>query len=310
MKPLKIGNVSLKNRIFLAPMVDVTDLPYRIICRKAGAGMAFTEMLNIGSILHENRKTRNMLKTSGDDKPSGVQITAPKVEDFKNVTGYLREFDIVDINCGCPSIRIMDNASGSYLLKTPIKIASYIRVLKKAGYIVTAKIRLGFKKNNVLVVAKAIQDAGADAITLHSRMSYDSYKVPADWKWIAEIKKKLKIPVIGNGDVDSGKKASEMLKLCDGVMIARAAIGDPHIFTRVLHYLNTGKEIERDFNVNMKYFKEYLVLAEKLDVIDIPRIKSLGGNFLRGVDGAAAKRAEFMQLKTLEDVKNFVEKLL
>src|SRR3989344_2285190 len=297
MKPLKIGRVVMKNRIFLAPMVDVTDLPYRLICRKAGAGMAYTEMLNIGAILHENKKTLNMLKTNEQDKPSGVQITAPKVEDFKNVTGYLKEFDIVDINCGCPSIRITDNASGSYLLKTPLKIAKYIQVLKKAGYIVTAKIRLGFKKNNVLVVAKLLEKAGADALTLHSRMSYDSYKVPADWRWIEEVKDKLKIPVIGNGDVDSGKKAAEMQKIADGVMVARPAIGDPHLFTRIAHYLETGEEIERDFKKNIQYFKEYLELAEKLDVVELPRIKSLGGNFLHGVDGAAKLRTEFMQLK-------------
>ncbi len=310
MKPLKIGNIKLENRVFLAPMVDVTDLPYRLICRKAGAGMAYTEMINIGAILHENKKTLNMLKTNEQDKPSGVQITAPKVEDFQAVTGYLKKFDIVDINCGCPSIRITDNASGSYLLKTPLKIAKYIQVLKKAGYIVTAKIRLGFKKNNVLAVAKLIEKAGADALTLHSRMSYDSYKVPADWKWIGEVKAKLKIPVIGNGDVDSGKKAAEMLKLCDGVMVARAAIGDPHIFERINHYLETGEEIERDFKKNIQYFSEYLELAEKLDVVELPRIKSLGGYFLRGFDGAARLRNEFMQLKTFEDVKEFVGKLL
>jgi len=187
MKPLSIGDIKLKNRLFLAPMVDVTDLPYRIICRRAGAGMAYTEMLNIGAILHENKKTQNMLKTCEEDKPSGVQITAPKVSDFKKVIPHLRKFDIVDINCGCPSSRIMDNASGSYLLKTPLKIAKYIRVLKDAGYTTTAKIRLGFKKNNVLRVSKEIEKAGADALTLHSRMAYDSYKVPADWKWIAQV---------------------------------------------------------------------------------------------------------------------------
>jgi tRNA-dihydrouridine synthase len=170
-------------------MVDVTDLPYRLICRRAGAAMAYTEMLNIGAILHENKKTLNMLKTSREDSPSGIQITGPRVTDFKKVVPYLKKFEIVDINCGCPSIRIMDNASGSYLLKTPLKIARYIEVLKDAGYIATAKIRLGFKKNNVLTVAKAVEKAGADALTLHARLSHESYKVPAQWKWIADVKR-------------------------------------------------------------------------------------------------------------------------
>jgi tRNA-dihydrouridine synthase len=205
---LTIGSVKLKNNLFLAPMVDVTDLPYRLICRESGAGMAYTEMINIGAILHTNKKTQGMLKTSKEDRPSGVQVTAPHVRDFKAVTSYLRDFDIVDINCGCPSVRIMDNASGSYLLKTPMKIARYIQILKEAGYTATAKIRLGFKKNNVLTVAKAVEKAGADALTLHARMSYHSYKTPADWKWIAEVKRNIGIPIIGNGDVDSGEKAA------------------------------------------------------------------------------------------------------
>ncbi len=293
-------------------MVDVTDLPYRLICRRSGAGMAYTEMINIGAILHENKKTQNMLKTNSEDKPSGVQVTAPNVKDFEQVTSYLRDFDIVDINCGCPSTRIMDNASGSYLLKTPLKIAKYIKVLKNSGYSTTAKIRLGFKKNNVLRVAQLVEKAGADALTLHARMSHDSYKIPADWKWIAEVKKKIGIPVIGNGDVDSGKKASEMLDCADGVMIARAAIGDPLIFSRIQQYLRTGKEREKqlDLKGNLQLFIDYLELARKHDVVDLPRIKSLGGYFLSGFEGAAKARGEFMQLRTFDDMKGFVQKLL
>ncbi|MEK6824323.1 MAG: tRNA-dihydrouridine synthase family protein [Nanoarchaeota archaeon] len=310
MKSFSIGNVKLKNPLFLAPMVDVTDLPYRILCRRAGAGMAYTEMLNIGAILHENKKTQNMLKTCEEDKPSGVQITAPNVSDFKKVTPYLRKFDIVDINCGCPSSRIMDNASGSYLLKTPLKIAKYIRVLKDAGYTTTAKIRLGFKKNNVLRVAREIEKAGADALTLHARMAYDSYKIPADWKWIARVKKEIGIPIIGNGDVDSGKKAADMLDVADGAMIARAAIGDPQIFERIYYYMKTGKEQGRDFKKNMKYFADYLELAEKRDVVDIGRIKLIGSHFLRGFAGAAAKREAFMQVKTTDEAREFVKELV
>lgn len=306
MKPLSIGPVKLKNRLFLAPMVDVTDLPYRLICRRAGAGMAYTEMLNIGSIVHTNRKTQDLLKTCAEDRPSGVQITGPTVADFKKVVPYLRAFDIVDINCGCPSIRIIDNASGSYLLKTPHKIARYIRTLKDAGYTTTAKIRLGFKKNNALRVAKLVEKAGADAITLHARLSHHSYKIPADWRWIAAIKKEVGIPVIGNGDVDSGPKAAQMLDICDGTMIARATIGDPFIFERVSHYLTTGKEKTFDFAKNVKAFSDYLELAKKYDVVDMARIKFLGSHFLHGVQGASQMRNEFMKVKTIDDARAFL----
>lgn len=310
MKSFSIGPIKLKNPLLLAPMVDVTDLPYRFLCRKAGAAMAYTEMLNIGSILHTNQKTLNAIKTNHEDTPSGVQITAPRVSDFKKVIPHLKSFDIVDINCGCPSIRITDNASGSYLLKTPHKIARYIQVLKEAGYTTTAKIRLGFKKNNVLKVAKVLEKAGADALTLHARLSTHSYKIPAEWKWFSEVKKNVSIPVIGNGDVDSGKKAAAMLDLVDGCMIARAAIGDPLIFSRVLYYLKTGNEPEVDYKKNLEQFLVYLELAKKYEVIELPRIKFLGSNFLRGFEGAAAARAQFMQIKSTEEAQSFVQKLL
>lgn len=312
MKSLSIGSIRLKNRLFLAPMVDVTDLPYRLICREQGAAMAYTEMINIGAILHENKKTQDMLKTSKDDSPSGVQITGPRVVEFKKVVPHLRSFDIVDINCGCPSIRITDNASGSYLLRTPHKIASYIRVLKDAGYTTTAKIRLGFKKNNALRVAKVVEKAGADALTVHARLSTDSYKVSADWKWIATIKKDIGVPVIGNGDVHDGASAARMLDVCDGAMVARAAIGDPRVFLRILQYMKTGEEKSKEDDVknNLNLFERYMILAQKHEVFDIGRAKFLVGYFISGFPGAAAKRAEFMQVKTIEEAKSFIRKLL
>lgn len=312
MKGFSIGQVKLKNRLVLSPMVDVTDLPYRLLCRKEGASMAYTEMINIGAILHENKKTQGMLKTSKEDRPSGVQITGPKVEEFKQVVPYLNDFNIVDINCGCPSIRITDNASGSFLLKTPDKIASYVRILKDAGFTTTAKIRLGFDKNNVLKVVKAVEKAGADAITLHARLASQSYRFPADWTWISKVKKEIGIPLIGNGDVNSGKKAEEMLDICDGAMIARAAIGDPRIFSRALYYLKTGKEKDKSKDVknNLKLFLKYFDLAKKHDVVDLARIKMLSGHFISGFNGAAAKRAEFMSVKTLEEAREFVKRLV
>ena len=310
MKTLSIGPITLKNQLLLAPMVDVTDLPYRILSRQAGAGMAYTEMLNIDAILHTNAKTQSLLRTSKEDTPSGVQITGPRIGDFKKVIPHLREFAIVDINCGCPSIRITDNASGSYLLRTPHKIARYIKVLKEGGYTTTAKIRLGFKKNNALRVARLVEKAGADALTVHARLSTHSYKINADWKWIAQIRKEIGIPVIGNGDVRIGADAARMLDVADGCMIARAAIGDPLIFSRVLHYLKTGKEQAFDPVANLKQFEEYMHLAKKHDLVDMGRVKFLGGNFIKGFKGAAEKRAAFMQVKTLEDAKSFVQKLL
>ena len=311
MKGLKIGKLRLKNRLFLSPMVDVTDLPYRLICRRAGAGMVYTEMLYIDAILHENKRTKNLMKTSREDKPIGLQITGNNEKEFERFVKLkeLKNYDLIDINCGCPSIRITGNEAGSYLLNNPEKIASMIKILKKTGKPVTAKIRLGFKKNNVLEVAKAIEKVGADAIAVHARLAIHGRDVSADWSWISRVKKLVKIPVIGNGDVFSGADAARMLKICDGVMIARGAIGDPLIFSRILKYLETGVEEELDVAKNLELFKEYLKLQRHYygDVVDIGRVKHVGGNFLKDFRGASRKREELMRLKSFEEIERFAE---
>ena len=372
-KELKIGNIRLKNNLFLAPMVDVTDMAYREICRKAGAGMAYTEMIYIDAILHENKKTKKLMMTSKGDKPIGLQITGNNEDEFAKFAKLkeLKNYDLIDINCGCPSIKITGNEAGSFLLRNPSKIGRMIKLLKKEGHIVTAKIRLGFDKVNVLEVAREIEKAGADALTVHARLAVDGRDVPADWSWISKVKKSVKIPVIGNGDIFSGEDAERMLRetKCDGVMIARGAIGDHLIFSRILEYFKNGKEGKVDIiedlekplkfpkssnrtickksNIieqivhgeNLKMFKEYLKLAEKYDmensgncvtncpespmdisersdlinrnihIVDLSRIKYLGGKFIRGFDGAARVRNDFVKLKSFEEIKEFVDNL-
>lgn len=313
MKSFQIGKIKLKNPLILAPMVDVTDLPYRILCRKAGAALAFTEMIYVDAILHENKKTKQMMKTLKEDSPLGLQITGNGVEEFEEFVSrkeLWKDYDLIDLNCGCPSVRITGNEAGSYLLENPEKIAAIIRILKKTGKPITAKIRLGFKKNNVLEVAKMIEKAGADALTVHARLAVDGKDVPADWKWIARVRKEVKIPVIGNGDVIDGKSVSEMMKICDGVMIGRAAIGDPMIFERILNYLKNGKEGEIDTKENLKLLLEYLKLEKKYfgEDADLGKIKYVGGKFFRGFQGAGKKRAELMKCKNLMDIELIFKK--
>ena len=308
-KPLQIGKLKLKNPLILAPMLDVTDLPYRLICRKAGASLAYTEMLNAQAILHENKKTKQMMQTCKEDSPLGIQVTGNDVSDFKKLIPYLKKYDLVDINCGCPSDRIISNNSGSCLLKTPRKIAKIIKFLKSQKLIVTAKIRLGFEKNNVLEIAKAIEKAGADAITIHCRLASQGYDIPADWNWIAKVKKEIKIPVIANGDIFTGKDAKEALKIADAIMIGRAAIGNPLIFKEISDYLKTGKETKASFKERIDYFKKYLYLSKKYEIIDVPRIKYLGCNFIKNTDGASKLRNKLMQLKTFEEIRDFVDNL-
>jgi tRNA-dihydrouridine synthase B len=311
MRSLKIGDLKIKNPLFLAPMVDVTDLAYRMICRNSGCAMAYIEMINTGAIIHENKKTLDLLKTVEKDKPLGLQITSPSLTDLKKSIPVIKKYnyDLIDINCGCPSIRTVDNQSGSYLLKSPKKIASYIKELKKSGFTTTAKIRLGFKTNNVIKIAKEIEKAGADALTVHARLALDSYKIPARYQEIEKIKKTIGIPIIGNGDILNERKAEEMLNIADGAMIARGAIGDPLIFERILFYLKTGKTQEFNYKKNLNLLKEYLDLTKKYEIINIPKIKYLGSNFIKGFEGASKLRNEFMHKSSFEEIKDFVKRI-
>ncbi|MGV8142037.1 MAG: tRNA dihydrouridine synthase [Candidatus Pacearchaeota archaeon] len=312
MSVLSIGSIRLKNRLFLAPMVDVTDCAFRILCREQGAAMAYTEMLYTNAILHENKPTLKLMTIGGkEDRPLGLQVTGNTVEDFRKLSklAVLQNYDLVDINCGCPSVKIVGSEAGSYLLKDPDKIASMIKVLKDTGLTVTAKIRLGYKLNNVMEISKKIEKAGADLLTIHARTSEQRNSEPADWSWIGRVKHEIGIPVVGNGGVVNGKTATEMLEIADGAMVATAAIGNPFIFREMLRYIKTGKEKELSKKERVSSFSNYLKLAEKFDVFDISRVKYLGANFLKGFDGATQARSGLMALKDLESIKRFVKEI-
>ncbi len=310
MSSLKIGSISLKNRLFLAPMVDVTDCAFRLLCREQGASMAYTEMIYVNAILHENKPTLKLMTIGGmKDRPLGLQVTGNNLKEFSKFSklSLLKDYDLIDINCGCPSVKIVGSEAGSYLLNDPDKIASMIKVLKDSGLTVTAKIRLGYKLNNVLEVSRKIEKAGADLLTIHARTAEQKNSEPADWKWISKVKREIGIPIVGNGGIVNGKTASEMLDIADGAMIASTAIGNPFVFREILRYLKTGKEKEITKLDRLSVFSEYLKLTEKFDIFDISHVKFLGSGFLRGFDGASNARAEMMKLKSFNELERFVK---
>jgi tRNA-dihydrouridine synthase B len=306
MRQLKIANLKLSSQILLAPMVDVTDLPYRIICRKAGASLAYTEMLYIDAILNKNEKTKSLMKTSKEDKPIGIQITGSSPIQFKKLIPYTKPYNLVDLNCGCPSLRITGNQAGSYLLNNPKKIESMIKILKSGNLIVTVKIRLGFKKNNVLKIAKIIEKAGADALTLHPRLATHGNSIPANHIYTKKLSRNLTIPLIANGDIFTPQKAAELLDFADGIMIARGAIGNPLIFSRITHYLKTGREKSTPLSQNISLFQEYLKLAKKYGLVDINRIKYLASNFTKGIKYASITRQKVTSAKTIIEIEELM----
>lgn len=309
MSGLTIGDVRLKNKLFLAPMVDVSDLSFRLLCRREGAAIAYTEMLQAEALIRGGEAIKLKTLTNKEDNPLGIQVTGKRISDFRKVGG-LEKYSLVDLNCGCPGHLTIVHGSGSYLMKSPEKIGSIIRVLKDRGLTTTAKIRLGYKHNDVMKIAKEIERTGADALTLHPRLASQGRGGEAEWKYFAKIKKKIGIPLIGNGDIDCGEDAATVLDDCDGIMIARASIGNPRIFGDILHYLKTGRERKLNYKKNLKLYLEYIENAEKYGLLKMSKVKYIGGKFLRGFEGAPQVRNKFMRLGSYAEIKDFIQELI
>lgn len=251
-RKLQIGNVTLENNLILAPMAGVTDLPFRLLCKEQGAGLLCMEMVSAKAILYKNKNTEELLTIDPRENPVSLQLFGSDPDIMGEIAKQIEErpFDILDINMGCPVPKVVNNGEGSALLKNPELIREIVTQVSHAvKKPVTAKIRIGFEGYPVdpVEIAKIIEDSGAAAVAVHGRTRQQYYAGEADWDTIRRIKEAVSIPVIGNGDVDSPKKAEKLVREtgCDGVMIGRAVRGNPWIFREMNHYFTTGELLPR-----------------------------------------------------------------
>ena len=259
MSGLVIGNVTLDNNVILAPMAGVTDLPFRLLCRKQGAGLVCMEMVSAKAIFYNNKNTEELLRVHEEELPASLQLFGSEPRIVADMAKRIEErpFSLLDFNMGCPVPKVVNNGEGSALMKNPKLVEELLTAIVKAvKKPVTVKIRKGFDGAhcNAVEIAKIAEGCGVAAIAVHGRTREQYYSGRADWDIIRQVKQAVRIPVIGNGDVDSPQAAERLLKEtgCDGVMIGRAAQGNPWIFAEVARYLEDGTLVGRPDNAEKK----------------------------------------------------------
>jgi len=251
--------MKIKGKVFLAPMAGVTVMPFRVLCRKYGADYVCTEMINAIALSRRNKATLKMLEHCEEERPVGAQLFGANTESIiKSAKMIKDDFDFIDFNLGCPSISVMKSGAGAALLKRKNKIEEIVSKLVKIGKPVMVKIRIGpdARHINAVEICKMLDELGLSAITIHGRNAKQGYRDEADWEIIQQVKREVKTPIIGNGDIFSRKDAVKRLKISDGIMIGRGAIGNPGIFREI----KNGKEYN-----NTEKIDDFLSIAEQLD---------------------------------------------
>jgi len=316
---LRIGTLKLKSNLILAPMAGITDLPFRMLCRRFGVELAFVEMINCRSISHKSRRTRQMLFTLPGDRPLGIQILGCEEQYILKALEVLRgyKFDLLDFNAACPAKKVVRRGEGSGLLKDPKKFKRILKLVVKNSWLpVTVKIRLGWDKDSVNAreIALLAQDCGVNAVFVHGRTKTQAYSGQVDYNAIREVKEALDIPLIASGDLFSGPLALRMLDEtgCDGLSIARGCLGNPWIFKEIKEYLR-GKVIARPANEEIaKVMLEHLsscieFYGERNGVVIFRKFYTW---YTKGQRKVRRLRERSSRARTKEEMKEIIQRAL
>ena len=316
---MNIGNVKLANPYILAPMAGVTDLPFRLLCKEQGAGLLCMEMISAKALQYKNRNTKALLEIAPEEYPVSLQLFGSDPQIISEQAKAIEElpFQILDINMGCPVPKVVKNGEGSALMLDPERVFAIVsRTAKAIRKPVTVKIRKGFDDAhvNAVEIAKIAEDAGAAAIAVHGRTREQYYSGQADWNIIRQVKEAVSIPVIGNGDVASPQKAEAMIREtgCDGIMIGRGVQGNPWLFSRILHYQETGELLpppdkEEIKNTMLRHGR--LQLEYKGVYTGIREMRKHIAWYTSGMPHSAAMRRKVNEVETWEELEELIRKL-
>ena len=317
----QIGGVSLPSKALLAPMAGVSDRAYRELCMQMGAGYCVSEMVSSKALSFGSKKSEELMDISAQERPCGIQIFGddPSCMAEAALSAMKNHPDIIDINMGCPAPKISGNGSGSALMKQPERCGAITEAVVRAVDVpVTVKIRKGWDDGmvNAVEVAKICEQAGAAAITVHGRTRQQYYKPPVDYEIIRRVKQSVRIPVIANGDIDSAKKARQVLDFtgADFVMIGRASMGNPWIFSQINSFLRNPCEplyeptLEEKLDVMVAHVAK--MVEYKGEYIALRQARKLVAGYFKGIRGAAALRNDAGRIETMDDLIRLKNKAL
>ncbi len=309
LKKLRIGNITLDSNVLMAPLAGYTCYPFRVMCRELGAGLAFTEMVSTDSLKYNDNATRALLFTTPEEKPSAVQLLGGEPSSFEHCCKgeHIRNFDIIDINMGCPVPNIIKSGAGCALMGDIPRASKIIEACKRSGKLVTVKFRLGLTAENIVVTefAKMCEESGADMISIHARTRSMMYDGEPLYEHLADAKAAVEIPVIANGAIFSEEDAVKMMKLtgADGVMPARYGFENPLIFSGL-----TGKTTDetlyslilKQIEVTSKYYDEFFTLRY---------IKKLCSYFMKKRQGTKQYKAALYRCGNSEELKEVIGRI-